>query len=108
MRRASVRLLVANALAAASNWMFWCKLARTQASKRSTMGSAWARWSAITYADCEGRESTIKYLATRAASSGLDWRISHSAISRWLSAAPAVTKGPERTIMRLASSLTAG
>src|SRR5215469_1348050 len=60
------------------------------------------------YADCDGLESTIRYLAVSAANFGLFRRISQSAKSMWLSAAPAVATCPDFTIMRDSSTRTLG
>src|SRR6266478_5992749 len=60
------------------------------------------------YADCDGRESTTRYFAVRAASLGLFCRMSHKARSIWLRAAPAVTNFPDFTIIRDSSRRTFG
>src|SRR5216684_4626226 len=60
------------------------------------------------YADCDGRESTTRYFAVKAASFGLFRRMSHKARSMWLRAAPAVTNFPDFTIIRDSSKRTVG
>ena len=50
----------------------------------------------------------MRYFAVSDASCGLTLRTSHSARSTWLSAAPAVTKRPDFTIMCDSSSCTSG